>query len=206
MDHEPVLISTIAVGLVAAFIGGLIAQRLRLPTIVGYIAAGVALGPFTPGFIADTPGRQRARRDRRDPADVRGRHRVLDQGPAGRPRDRHPRRDRPDHRRDAARDRCSGWRSAGGSGAGSSWASRSRWPARSSCCGALDDRGELDTPQGRIAVGWLIVEDLFTVVVLVVLPTIAPLLGGAATGATAGGLGPARRRSSWRSARRRSSP
>ena len=37
MDHEPVLISTIAIGLTAAFIGGLIARRLRLPAIVGYI-------------------------------------------------------------------------------------------------------------------------------------------------------------------------
>ena len=43
---------------------------------------------------------------------------------------------------------------------------------------ALTDRGELDTAQGRIAIGWLIVEDLVTVVVLVLLPTIAPLLGG----------------------------
>ena len=49
MDHEPVLISTIAVGLTAAFVGGLIARRLRLPAIVGYIAAGVVIGPFTPG-------------------------------------------------------------------------------------------------------------------------------------------------------------
>ena len=54
MDHEPVLISTIAVGLVAAFVGGFIAKRIGLPTIVGYIVAGVVLGPFTPGFIADT--------------------------------------------------------------------------------------------------------------------------------------------------------
>ncbi len=54
MDHEPVLISTIAIGLTAAFIGGLIARRLRLPEIVGYIAAGVAIGPFTPGLVADT--------------------------------------------------------------------------------------------------------------------------------------------------------
>src|SRR4030095_10553436 len=43
---------------------------------------------------------------------------------------------------------------------------------------AISDRGELDTPQGRIAVGWLIVEDLITVVILVLLPTMAPLLGG----------------------------
>ncbi len=53
MDHEPVLISTIAVGLASAFIGGLLARRLRLPAIVGYIGAGVLIGPFTPGFIAD---------------------------------------------------------------------------------------------------------------------------------------------------------
>ena len=53
MDHEPVLISTIAVGLMAAFVGGFIAKRIGLPTIVGYIVAGVLLGPFTPGFIAD---------------------------------------------------------------------------------------------------------------------------------------------------------
>src|SRR4051794_23751394 len=54
MDHEPVLITTIAIGLMAAFVGGLVAKRLGLPTIVGYIVAGVVLGPFTPGLIADT--------------------------------------------------------------------------------------------------------------------------------------------------------
>ena len=53
MDHEPVLISTIAVGLMAAFVGGFLAKRIGLPTIVGYIVAGVLLGPFTPGLSAD---------------------------------------------------------------------------------------------------------------------------------------------------------
>ena len=53
MDHEPVLISTIAVGLRAAFVGGFLAKRIGLPTIVGYIVAGVLLGPFTPGLNAD---------------------------------------------------------------------------------------------------------------------------------------------------------
>ena len=48
---------------------------------------------------------------------------------------------------------------------------------------ALADRNELDTPQGRIAVGWLIVEDLLAVVVLVLLPTIAPILEGGTTAA-----------------------
>ena len=53
MDHEPVLISTIAIGLMAAFVGGFLAKRIGLPTIVGYIVAGVLLGPFTPGLNAD---------------------------------------------------------------------------------------------------------------------------------------------------------
>ncbi|MDQ3492698.1 MAG: cation:proton antiporter, partial [Chloroflexota bacterium] len=54
---------------------------------------------------------------------------------------------------------------------------------------ALMERNELDTAQGRIAVGWLIVEDIFTVVMLVLLPTIAPLIGGNSGGATPGEFG-----------------
>src|SRR5262245_52218841 len=54
MPHEVGLISTITVALAFAFVGGFIATRLRLPAIVGYLLAGVAVGPFTPGFIADT--------------------------------------------------------------------------------------------------------------------------------------------------------
>ena len=50
LTHEPVLISTIAIGLTAAFIGGLLARRLRLPAIVGYLIAGMVIGPFTPGL------------------------------------------------------------------------------------------------------------------------------------------------------------
>jgi CPA2 family monovalent cation:H+ antiporter-2 len=53
VHHEVALISTIAVGLVYALIGGYIASRLRLPPLVGYLLAGVAEGPFTPGFVAD---------------------------------------------------------------------------------------------------------------------------------------------------------
>ncbi len=53
MHHEIALISTIAVGLVYALIGGYIASRLGLPPLVGYLLAGVAEGPFTPGFVAD---------------------------------------------------------------------------------------------------------------------------------------------------------
>jgi CPA2 family monovalent cation:H+ antiporter-2 len=53
VHHEIALISTIAIGLVYALIGGYIASRLRLPPLVGYLLAGVAVGPFTPGFVAD---------------------------------------------------------------------------------------------------------------------------------------------------------
>lgn len=53
MPHENPLIATIAVSLAFAFIGGFIASRLRLPPLVGYLLAGIAVGPFTPGFTAD---------------------------------------------------------------------------------------------------------------------------------------------------------
>jgi CPA2 family monovalent cation:H+ antiporter-2 len=53
MPHEPGLIVTVTTGLVAAFLGGIIAVRLRMPAIVGYLLAGVAVGPFTPGFRGD---------------------------------------------------------------------------------------------------------------------------------------------------------
>ena len=53
MEHGGELITTIALGLSAAFLAGLIARRLKLPSIVGYLLAGVALGPFTPGLFAN---------------------------------------------------------------------------------------------------------------------------------------------------------
>jgi monovalent cation:H+ antiporter-2, CPA2 family len=53
MPHDTPLISTIVIGLVAAFALGAIAHRLRVPPLVGYLLAGVAIGPFTPGFVAD---------------------------------------------------------------------------------------------------------------------------------------------------------
>ena len=44
---------TLLVALVAALVLGALAHRLRLPPMLGYIAAGMAVGPFTPGFVAD---------------------------------------------------------------------------------------------------------------------------------------------------------
>src|SRR5687767_5496225 len=53
MPHSVSLINTVAAGLGLALILGFLAARLRLPALVGYLLAGVILGPFTPGFVAD---------------------------------------------------------------------------------------------------------------------------------------------------------
>jgi CPA2 family monovalent cation:H+ antiporter-2 len=53
MPHHTPLVSTIVVGLVLAFAFGAIAHRLKASPLVGYLLAGIVIGPFTPGFIAD---------------------------------------------------------------------------------------------------------------------------------------------------------
>jgi CPA2 family monovalent cation:H+ antiporter-2 len=188
MDHEPVLITTIAIGLSAAFVGGLLARRLRLPAIVGYIAAGVAIGPFTPGFIADGAiatelaelgvillmfgvGIHFSIRDLlavKSIAVPGAVGQILVATLLG-----------------VGLGIALGWGVGGGLVLGLAVSVASTVVLLR----ALMDRGDLDTAQGRIAVGWLIVEDLFTVVVLVLLPSIAPLLGGSAE-AAGSGLGP----------------
>ena len=55
MPHGTPLIATIVVGLSLAFVLGLIAQRARISPLVGYLLAGVVVGPFTPGWVADQP-------------------------------------------------------------------------------------------------------------------------------------------------------
>ena len=52
--HDINLIMTLAVGFAAALVAGMLAHRLRLPPLVGYLLAGVAIGPFTPGPVVDT--------------------------------------------------------------------------------------------------------------------------------------------------------
>ena len=51
--HELPLLINISIALIVAFIGGTIARRIGLPTIVGYLLAGIIIGPFTPGFVGD---------------------------------------------------------------------------------------------------------------------------------------------------------
>ena len=53
MNHDLALLTNITVALVAAFAGGYLARKLGLPSLVGYLLAGLAIGPFTPGFIGD---------------------------------------------------------------------------------------------------------------------------------------------------------
>ena len=180
MEHESAaLIETIAIGLSAAFLGGFAARRLKLPPIVGYLLAGVAVGPFTPGLVADTATAGQL-------AELGvillmfgvGIHFSI-----------------PDLlavRSIAVPGAIAqitvatllgillgivlGWGLAGGLVLGLAVSVASTVVLLR----ALMERGELDTQQGRIAVGWLIVEDLFTVMVLVLLPTVSPLLSGQA--------------------------
>src|SRR5215213_9475270 len=53
MPHETALLAIVAMGFVVAFACGFVAIKLRLPPLVGYLLAGVAMGPFTPGFVGD---------------------------------------------------------------------------------------------------------------------------------------------------------
>ncbi len=73
MDHNISLITTLAAGFGIALMLGLIAERLKLPALVGYLVAGILIGPATPGFVADVGDRRAAFRDRRHVADVRRR-------------------------------------------------------------------------------------------------------------------------------------
>src|SRR3546814_16171023 len=53
MPHHTSLIAILCVGFVLAFVLGMVAQRLRLSPLVGYLVAGIIAGPFTPGFVGD---------------------------------------------------------------------------------------------------------------------------------------------------------
>ena len=177
MDHSAALIETLAIGLVAAFIGGTVATKLRLPTIVGYLVAGVFVGPFTPGLVADTGTAQElaelgvillmfgvgihfslgdllAVRTTAIPGAI---GQILVASVLG-----------------IGLGIALGWGFGGGLVLGLAVSVASTIVLLR----ALEARDEVDSPQGRIAVGWLIVEDLFTVLVLVLLPSLAPMLLG----------------------------
>jgi monovalent cation:H+ antiporter-2, CPA2 family len=177
MPHQTELIATIAAGLGLAFLFGLLAVRLRLPPIVGYLLAGVAVGPHSPGFVADISLAQQL-------AEIGvillmfgvGIHFSLD--------------DLMSVRRIALPGAAAQIAVATLLGAGMVHLWGRPWGAGlvfGLCLSvastvvllrALEDRGLVDSSDGRIAVGWLVVEDLFTVLVLVLLPAVSVSLGG----------------------------
>lgn len=190
MPHEATLIATIAISLAYAFLGGFIAFRLGLPPLVGYLLAGLAVGPFTPGFVADAEltaqlaeigvillmfgvGMHFSVRDllavRRIalPGAVA---QILVATALG-----------------AAVAFLWDW----SLGAGLVFGLALSVASTVVLLRALEDQGELRTDDGRIAVGWLVVEDLVMVLVLVLLPPLAGWLGGAAgTDGQGPGTGP----------------
>jgi CPA2 family monovalent cation:H+ antiporter-2 len=183
MPHETALIVMIAAGMGLAFVFGLAAVRLRLPPLVGYLVAGVVVGPFTPGFVADVALAQQLAEIgvillmfgvgiHFSVADLMAVRRIAVPG---------------------AIVQIAIATALGGTVAhlwGWSWGSGMVFGLCLSVAStvvllrALEDRDMLDSIDGRIAVGWLIVEDLATVLVLVLLPALAVPLGGTAAAGT----------------------
>jgi CPA2 family monovalent cation:H+ antiporter-2 len=182
MPHDVTLITTIAAALGFGLVLGFIAARLKLPALVGYLAAGILLGPATPGFVADAAlAGQLAEIGVMLMMFGVGLHFSLD--------------DLWEVRKVALPGAVLQIAAATAMGMGLAhwWG----WPVGGGLVfglalsvastvvllRALEERGILDTFNGRIAVGWLVVEDLVTVIVLVLLPALAPSLGGDTAGA-----------------------
>jgi CPA2 family monovalent cation:H+ antiporter-2 len=184
MTHETPLIATIVWGLGLAFVLGAIATRLRIPPLVGYLLAGVVVGPYTPGFVADQSLAPELAEigvillmfgvglhfSLKDLLSVRGIAvpgaivqitvaTLLGLGLA----------------------LAVGWSVAAGVVFGLALSVASTVVLLR----AMQERRQLETERGRIAVGWLIVEDLAMVLALVLLPALAGLLGEGPAGAAA---------------------
>jgi len=177
MVHNITLITTIAASLGLALIMGLLASRLKLPALVGYLLAGILLGPSTPGFVADAALSAQL-------AEIGvillmfgvGLHFAFDELLKVR------RIALPGALVQIA------VATALGMGLSSLWG----WEFGASLVfglalsvastvvllRALEQRDQLQSVNGRIAIGWLIVEDLVMVLVLVLLPPLAGVLGG----------------------------
>ena len=176
MDHSVPLITTLAAGFGLALILGFIAARLKLPALVGYLVAGIVIGPATPGFVADVEIAAQL-------AEIGvmllmfgvGLHLLARRFALG-AQDRAARRRRADGRSDRA------WRRHRDVlGLASGRRDRLRAVAvgrqhRRAAEGA-GTQDVLESVNGRIAVGWLVVEDLAMVLVLVLLPPLAGALG-----------------------------
>ncbi len=188
MPHATPLISTIVVGLSLAFVLGTLAQRLRFSPLIGYLLAGVVVGPYTPGFVADQALADELAEigvillmfgvglhfSLKDLWSVRmiaipgalGQMAVatiLGMGLAY----------------------LMGW----SVGAGLVFGVALSVASTVVLLRALQERRLLTTERGRIAVGWLIVEDIAMVFALVLIPAIVPLLDGSMERNAAFGFG-----------------
>ena len=181
MPHETTLIATIAIAFVLAFALGFVARKIRLPPLVGYLVAGILIGPFTPGFVADIALAGQLAEigvillmfgvglhfSVKDLMAVRGIAvpgaivQIVAATLIG-----------------AALAHYWGWTLGACIVFGLSLSVASTVVLLR----ALEERNALLTPEGRIAVGWLIVQDLTAVLALVLLPPLAHFLGGTAPG------------------------
>jgi CPA2 family monovalent cation:H+ antiporter-2 len=177
MPHDIALISTIAVSLAFAFVGGFIAVRLRLPPLVGYLLAGIAVGPFTPGFVANAGlasqlaeigvillmfgvGMHFSLRDLWALRMIALPGAIVQIAIAT--------------ALGAVLAVSWGWTLGGGLVLGLALSVASTVVLLR----ALEQKGLVQSAKGRIAVAWLVVEDLVMVLVLVLLPALSGLLGG----------------------------
>src|SRR5215213_8394744 len=176
--HTP-LISTIVVGLVFAFALGLVAQRIRISPLVGYLLAGVLIGPFTPGFIADQGlanelaeigiillmfgvGLQFSLHELLSVRAIAVPGALIQIAVAT--------------ALGVGLSKILGW----SLGAGLVFGAALSVASTVVVLRTLQERRLLDTERGRIAVGWLVVEDLVMVLVLVFVPALADFTKGAA--------------------------
>ena len=184
VQHLP-LLTTLAAAFLAAWILGLLTQRLGLSPIVGYLLAGIVIGPHTPGFAADAGLAQQLAEVgvillmfgvglHFDLSDLWKVRRVAVPGAVG--------QSLVATLAAAGLFHFLGWSLTAGLVTGMAMAVASTVVLLR----VLMDKGMLQTSHGHVAVGWLIVEDLLTVLVLVLLP----LLGDKADGPDgAGGAG-----------------
>jgi CPA2 family monovalent cation:H+ antiporter-2 len=183
--HGFELIATLAGGLTAALVFGYVTQRLHLSPIVGYLCAGVLIGPHSPGFVADVGMAEQL-------AELGV---ILLMFGVGL---QFHLKDLLDVKRVAVPGAIAQSAVATGLGVllarvfGWGWAGSIVFGIALSVASTvvlirvLSDNHDLHTPTGHIAVGWLVVEDLFTVVVLVLLPALAT--GGGTIGGVLGTL------------------
>ncbi|MBS7456807.1 YbaL family putative K(+) efflux transporter [Coralloluteibacterium stylophorae] len=189
MPHDTDLIDIIAVGLFLAFIFGTIANKLRLSPLIGYLLAGVVCGPFTPGFVADAELANQL-------SEIGvmllmfgvGLHFSLD--------------DLLEVRNIAIPGAIAqiavatglGWLLAWGLGwtvmQGVVFGLALSVASTVVLLRTMEQHRLLDTARGRIAVGWLIVEDLVMVLALVLLPALAGMAeaGGEPSGSDKGAI------------------